>query len=64
MRLPFLQVYVNNIIIYQAVGRAVTHSRSLEFEISLWSERSEVQISGRLNRIQCYQRLATAAAFL
>ena len=37
------------------IGRAVTRS--------LWSGRSEVQISGRLNPTQCCQWLATAATF-
>ena len=32
--------------------------------VRLWSGRSEVQISGRSNRTQCCQRLATAAIFL
>ena len=32
--------------------------------VRLWSGRSEVQNSGRSNRTQCCQRLATAATFL
>ena len=36
----------------------------MAFSDGLWSGRSEVQISGRSNRTQCCQRLATAATFL
>ena len=31
--------------------------------VRLWSGTSEVQTSGRSNRTQCYQQLATAAKF-
>ena len=34
------------------------------FVSGLWSEKTEVQISGRLNPTQCYQRLATVTTFL
>ena len=34
------------------------------WRVRLWSGRSWVQISGRSNRRQCRQRLATAATFL
>ena len=32
--------------------------------VRVWNGMSEVQISGRLNQMQCCQRLATAAIFL
>ena len=49
----------NNIWIRITPGHLVQRLR-----VSLWSERSEVQILGWSNWIQCWQRLATAATFL
>ena len=44
-------------------GQSVTGSPDARC-VHLWSPRSEVQISGRSNRIQCCLQLATAATFL
>ena len=52
----FLSLPVRLFPLYGPIGRAATRS--------LWSGRSEVQISGRSSQAQCCQQLATAVTFL